>query len=125
MPPRGQSLSNERASRKKDLDKARETIRQTSERLAALRREAGCETDEELSEAEARSDSARLLDQKIDGLTRQVLVLAAGRNLKDFAGEAEREDPDQIRQKLAKVEADLSRGAGGVRPSPAELGSFQ
>ena len=36
-------LSNERASRKKDLDKARETIQQTSERLATLRREAGCE----------------------------------------------------------------------------------
>ena len=52
-------LSNERVSRKKDLDKARETIRQTSERLAALRREAGCETDEELPEAEARSESAR------------------------------------------------------------------
>ena len=101
-------LSNERASRKKDLNKARETIRQTSEGLAALRREAGCETDEELPEAEARSDSARFLDRKIDELTRQVLVFAAGRRLEEFAGEAEREDPDQIRQKLAKVEADFS-----------------
>jgi len=100
-------LSNERASRKKDLNKARETIRQTAERLAALRGEAECKTDEELPEAEARSDSARFLDRKIDELTKQVLVFAAGRKLEEFAGEAEREDPDQMRQKLAKLEADL------------------
>ena len=113
-------LSNERSSRKKDLNKAKETIRQTSERLAALRREAGCETDEELPEAEARSDSARFLDRKIDELTRQVLVFAAGSKLEEFAGEAEREDPDQIRQKLAKVEADFSEAQeefGRVRQS--------
>ena len=113
-------LSNERVSRKKDLDKARETIRLTSERLTALRREAGCETDEELPEAEARSESARSFDQKIDQLSRQVLVLAAGRKLEEFAGEAEREDPDQIRQKLAKVEADLAEAQeefGRVRQS--------
>jgi uncharacterized protein YhaN len=113
-------LSNERSSRKKDLNKAKETIRQTSERLAALRREAGCETDEELPEAEARSDSARFLDRKIDELTKQVLVFAAGRKLEEFAGEAEREDPDQIRQKLAKVEADFSEAQeefGRVRQS--------
>jgi len=101
-------LSVERASRKKDLDKARETIRQTSERLAALRREAGSETDGELLEAEARSESARSLEGKIDELTRQLLVLAAGRKLEEFAGEAEREDPDQIRQKLAEVETNLA-----------------
>jgi uncharacterized protein YhaN len=113
-------LSNERVSRKKELDKARETIRQTSERLTALRREAGCETDGELPEAEARSESARSFDQKIDQLSRQVLVLAAGRKLEEFSGEAEREDPDQIRQKLAKVEADLAEAQeefGRVRQS--------
>ena len=113
-------LLSERVSRKKDLDKARETIRLTSERLTALRREAGCETDEELPEAEARSESARSFDQKIDQLTRQVLVLAAGRKLEEFAGEAEREHPDQIRQKLAKVEADLAEAQeefGRVRQS--------
>jgi uncharacterized protein YhaN len=37
-----------------------------------------------------------------------VLVLAAGRNLDEFAGEAEREDPDQVRQKLAEVETNLA-----------------
>jgi uncharacterized protein YhaN len=49
-----------------------------------------------------------------------VLILAAGRKLEDFAGEAEREDPDQIRQKLAKVEADLAEAQeefGRVRQS--------
>ena len=101
-------LSGERTSRKKDLDKARETIRQTSERLAALRREAGCETDGEVPEAEARSESARFLDGKIEELTRQLLVLAAGRKLEEFAGEAEREDPDQVRQRLAGVETNLA-----------------
>ena len=113
-------LSNEKVSRKKDLDKAGETIRLTSERLAVLRREAGCETDGELPEAEARSESARSFDQKIDQLSRQVLVLAAGRQLEEFAGEAEREDPDQIRQRLAKVEADLAEAQdefGRVRQS--------
>ena len=113
-------LSNERVSRKKDLDKARETIRLTSERLTALRREAGCETDGELPEAEARSESARSFEQKIDQLSRQILVLAAGRKLEEFEGEAEREDPDQIRQKLAKVEANLAEAQeefGRVRQS--------
>ena len=113
-------LSNERASRKKDLDKAREMIQQTSERLANLRREAGCKTDEELVAAESLSDSARSFDQKIGELTQQALILAAGRKLDDFAGEAEREDPDQIRQKLAKVEADLAEAQeefGRVRQS--------
>ena len=113
-------LSVERVSRKKDLDKARETIQQTSERLAVLRREAGCGTDGELPEAEARSESARAIDEKIDEFTRQLLVLAAGRKLEEFAGEAEREDPDQIRQKLAKVETDLAEAQeefGRVRQS--------
>jgi uncharacterized protein YhaN len=113
-------LSNERISRKKDLDKARETIRLTSERLTALRREAGCEADGELPEAEARSESARSFDQKIDQLSRQVLVLAAGRKLEEFAEEAEQEDPDQIRQKLSKVEAELAEAQeefGRVRQS--------
>lgn len=101
-------LSGERASRKMDLDKARETIRQTSEHLTALRREAGCETDEGLPDAEARSESARSLDGRIAELTRQLLVLAAGRKLDEFAGQAEREDPERVPQELAKVEANLS-----------------
>ncbi len=101
-------LSGERATRKKDLDKARETIRQMSERLVALRWEAGCATDEELPDAEERSESARSLDGRIAELTKQVLVLAAGRKLEEFAGEAERKDPERVRQELAKAEVDLS-----------------
>ena len=34
--------------------------------------------------------------------------MAAGRKLEEFAGEAEREDPDQVRQKLAEVETNLA-----------------
>jgi uncharacterized protein YhaN len=101
-------LSLERVSRKRDLDKARDSIQRTSERLATLRREAGCDTDAELPEAEAHSESARSIDGKIDELTRQVLILAAGRGLEEFAGEAEREDPDRLREKLAKIEMDMA-----------------
>ncbi len=103
-----EKLSNERLSRKGDLNKAQETIRQTSGRLAALRQEAGCKTDEELPEAEARSESARSFDRKIDELNEKLLILAAGRNIKEFVGEAEREDPDRIRLSLSKAETDLA-----------------
>ena len=101
-------LSSERATRKRDLDKAREAIRQTSEQLAALRREAGCKTDEELPDAEVHSESARSLDKRIAELTGRVLVLAAGRNLDEFAGEVEQENPEQVRQNRAKLETELS-----------------
>lgn len=100
-------LSGERATRKKDLDKARETIRQTSEQLATLCREAACETDEELPDAEARSESARSLDERIVELTRRVLVLAGGRKLDEFAKEVEQENPEQVRQGHARLETDL------------------
>lgn len=101
-------LSEERIFRERDLDTAQETLQQMLTRLAALRREAACEIDEELPEAEARSDAARSLDAKIYQLSRQVLALAAGRNLEQFTQEAEREGPERIRQKLVKVAENLS-----------------
>lgn len=101
-------LSIEQTSRKKDLDKAKETIRSKSEVLALLQREAGCKTDEAFPDAEVCSDSARSLEGRIAELNRQILVLAAGRTMEEFAGEVEQEDPGQVHQKLVKVQTDLS-----------------
>jgi len=101
------NLSAERASRLKDLDSARETIRAKSELLDSLRREAGCREDGEFPEAETRSEDACSLDDRITELKKQILVLAAGRKVEVFTGEVEGEDPERVLQELAKVSTDL------------------
>ena len=101
-------LSTEKASRKIDLEKARKIIAKMSGQLAALRREAGCETDDELPTVEKHSESARSLEKRIAELNKQILILAAGRKMDEFAGEVEEEDSGRIQQKLVKVQADLS-----------------
>jgi len=101
------NFSAERASRLKDLDSARETIRAKSELLDSLRREAGCREDGEFPEAETRSEDACSLDDRITELKKQILVLAAGRKVEVFTGEVEGEDPERVLQELAKVSTDL------------------
>jgi uncharacterized protein YhaN len=118
------NLSAERASRVKDVNTARETIRMKSDLLDSLQREAGCREEREFPEAERRSEAACSLDDRIMELNKQIVLLAAGQKKEVFFGEVQEEDPEQVLQELAKVKAELDETQDALGRVRENLGAF-
>lgn len=118
------NLSAERASRLKDLNSARETIRLKSELLESLRQEAGCQEDEEFPKAEMCSEAACSLDNRITELNKQILILAAGQKVEIFARELEEEDPERILQELTSTKTDREEAQDELGKVREQLGAI-
>lgn len=117
------NLSAERSSRIGDLKATRETTRSRSDLLECLRQEADCREGNELPDMEQRSETARLLDDRIAELNKQILVLASGQNLDDFLGEMAGKNREQVFQELEKVKSDLKEAQDEFSRVGPELGA--
>jgi uncharacterized protein YhaN len=93
------------ADAKSEIEEADREMKAATLRLAELRREAGCETDEELPGAEARSEEARELGSKAGELERRLALLAAGsgKTIEEFVDEASSSDPGAVQAQIDDV----------------------
>ncbi len=96
-----------------------EAIRQAmEERLAELRREAGCEDDAGLEEAERKSAEVRDLQRDLDRCERQLLEAGEGAALDDLEREAGSVDADELPGRIEQLDREveeLERQLGDLR----------
>jgi uncharacterized protein YhaN len=88
------------------------------ERLAELRREAGCEDDAGLEEAERRSAEVRDLHKDLDRCERQLLEVGEGAALEDLEREAASVSADELPGRIEQLDReieDLERQLGDLR----------
>lgn len=88
------------------------------ERLAELRREAGCEDDAGLEEAERKSAEVRDLQRELDRCERQLLEAGEGAALDDLEREAASVDADELPGRIEQLDReveDLERQLGDLR----------
>jgi len=95
------SLADRRAGLEDDTRAARETITRERDRLAALCREAGCDSVDALPAVEERSGRRQKLETDLTGLNERLNALAAGAPLDAFLAEAAQADPDELPVRLA------------------------
>ncbi|HEX7182961.1 MAG TPA: AAA family ATPase [Thermoanaerobaculia bacterium] len=124
------------ADRRADLDRRMErlekeirdadaTVRAMEDRLAQLRREAGCDDDSGLQEAERRSALHQELTRDLERTERQLLQDGEGLTLDELEKEAEGVDADALPghiDQLGHVIEDLEKRSGDLRE---ELGKEQ
>ncbi|SIO46935.1 Uncharacterized protein YhaN [Singulisphaera sp. GP187] len=77
-------------------------------RLDRLRQEAGCESTDELPEAERRSRDRARLEDDLRACEDQVIALGAGADLVQFASQVEQADADDLGPAIAQREADVA-----------------
>jgi len=113
------------AAAKKEIEEADREVNAATLRLAALRREAGCETDEELSGAESRSEVARELGGKTAELEGRLALLAvgSGKTVEEFVDEASSLDPGAVQTEIDRVAAEYGAAEEEYRAEAESLGA--
>lgn len=99
----------------RDADATRQAM---EERLAELRREAGCEDDAGLEEAERRSADVRDLLRDLDRCERQLLETGEGAALDELEREAASVDADELPGRIEELDREveeLERQLGDLR----------
>ena len=87
---------------------ARASAAQHREALAALRREARCESDDDLPAVHQRDQHRRVLEAERDRLEVELRRLAAGAPLEAFAAEVEQADPDTLAPLIARLDEKIA-----------------
>lgn len=83
---------------------AEKTIREMKGRLAALCREARCQSEDGLPALEQQSEQRRQLESQLAALDQQLRLLAGAEPLGAFLAEAESADPDALDADLVHLE---------------------
>lgn len=93
---RERELRKQHRERQAALGKARTDRADAEERLQALKVLAGCESDEELVHAEARSERLREVRRALSDNTDRLASWSAGGGIEELVAEAGAADPDRI-----------------------------
>ncbi|MBU4449655.1 MAG: AAA family ATPase [Proteobacteria bacterium] len=80
----------------KTIVDARTELGSFDEQIAALRQLAGCETEEQLNEAERRSNEYLKIKGKLEEVETTLARIAEGISLADLEGQAQGIDPDEL-----------------------------
>jgi uncharacterized protein YhaN len=98
----------------KQLEKEQERIKQATEdilqidaRLKSMCKEAFCESIDQLSEAEKRSDTRRRIEADLKTTDQSLLQLSAGATVGEFVKEAAAIDPDSIAGEIERLDGDI------------------
>jgi uncharacterized protein YhaN len=91
-----QGLEKQRRKEQDKLWKTRSRLAEIGAQMESMCDEAGCNSIEELAEAEERSDSRRKIETELEQLEAQLRKLSAGATLDEFVREAQAVDPDSI-----------------------------
>jgi len=90
------TLESEKNGHQKDINEAEETIKEMSDLLSAICKEAGCENHSELPHIEKKSEQFLKLKEKFDATDDEILRLAGKDTVESFIAEAERVDADSL-----------------------------
>lgn len=107
---------------KKDREAADASIRLASATLAALRQEAGCNTNDELVETETRSEEFRILDGKVEELEGRLAAISAGKPIDEFIDEAAGMDLDHVNSDVERVAREHEAAVSEAGNVGTELG---
>jgi uncharacterized protein YhaN len=98
----------------KQLEKERERIKQATEdmmqidaKLQSMCKEAFCDSIDQLSEAEKRSDTRRRIEADLNTTDQSLLQLSAGATVGEFVKEAAAIDPDSIAGEIERLDGDI------------------
>ena len=98
----------------KQLEKEQERIKQSTEdilqidaKLKSMCKEAFCESIDQLSEAEKRSDTRRRIEADLKTTDQSLLQLSAGATVGEFVKEAAAVDPDSIAGEIERLDGDI------------------
>ena len=98
----------------KQLEKEQERIKQATEdilqidvKLQSMCKEAFCDSIDQLSEAEKRSDTRRRIEADLNTTDQSLLQLSAGATVGEFVKEAAAIDPDSIAGEIERRDGDI------------------
>ncbi|HYO12976.1 MAG TPA: AAA family ATPase [Thermoanaerobaculia bacterium] len=119
---RREGLERRTKKLEQEVRDAESTRRAMEERLAQLRREAGCADDAGLEEAERRSAEVRELRRDLDRCERQLLQEGEGAALDDLEREAEGVDADALPGGIDQLGREIEERARRLGDLREELG---
>jgi len=107
---RARAAQTRRQTHEKQLIEENDRESRTSKKIAEIEtqlkgmcEEAGCESYEELPEAERRSEKRRQIESGLKNFEEQLRKLSAGATINDFVEEASKEDPDEIDAEIDRL----------------------
>lgn len=83
---------------------AKVMIDEAQRKLTALCQEAGCESPDQLREAEKRSRQRKDIEDELRPIEQQLVQLAAGKDLEAWVAELQPFDPDQVEAELERLD---------------------
>jgi len=115
---RVQQYAEEIDELEKTIIDARTEVTSFDEQMAALYRLACCETEEELNEAERRSDEYRKFKDKLEEVEATLALITEGISIADLEGQARVIDPDDLPGQIEKLTNDIE---GRIDPEIGQL----
>ncbi|MFP3870618.1 MAG: ATP-binding protein, partial [Syntrophobacteria bacterium] len=85
------------------LKETQKTISEVGAELASMCKEAGCESYDELAEAERRSTIKLKIENELEELEKQLRKLGGGATVDEFVAMAEQEDPDTLETRIERL----------------------
>ena len=104
-----QTLQSQLGKEQNRLNNADNEIAGIESRLAAMCREAGCSSYNDLPEAERRSEKRRRLENDLRNLDERLLQLSGGATVANFIREALQVDPDSSEGEIRLLEVEIDR----------------
>jgi uncharacterized protein YhaN len=98
-----QTLGKQLAQEQNRMDKAVGRIAEIETRLKGMCEEAGCESYEDLPEAERKSEKRKQTEAELNQLNERLHHLSAGATIDDFINQALTVDPDGIDGEIGKL----------------------
>jgi uncharacterized protein YhaN len=102
-----ETLQKQLAEERGRLDQARDDILHVGTRLRNKCEQAGCNSADELPEAERRSNRRRQIESDLKKIDTRLHKLSAGATVEDFIGEALALDPDGIAGEIDRLTAEI------------------
>lgn len=104
-----QSLTEQRDSKREQLQRARQETETQSARLTTMCQEARCSSPDELPEAERASETAIRLRESLEELDDQLLALSAGTSLDALLSEATAVNADELPAQVVQLTTEIER----------------
>ena len=102
-----ETLNKQLKKEQERIKQATEDILQIDAKLKSMCKEAFCESSDQLSEAEKRSDTRRRIEADLKTTDQSLLQLSAGATVDEFVKEAAAIDPDSIAGEIERLNEEI------------------
>jgi len=117
------TLDKQLKTEKKREKKAVGTLTDIRSQLDSMCREAGCDSHQELAEAERRSEQRRRIESELTGLDDRLRKLSAGATVDEFIKDALAVDPDAIDAQIQQLNESIAALTGEKSDLDQTIGS--